>query len=95
MKPGEPHWRKSNPPLRNHTRAAETEVTYTLSVWQNPPNDEDAADKGQIFKHIREEWTAQVRIIREDAAAEAAKADKDGDGIVDKSGSKQAKPKPK
>ena len=39
---GEPHWRKSDPPLKNHTRAAETEATYTLPVWSDPPNDEEA-----------------------------------------------------
>ena len=39
-----PHWRKSDPPLRNNTRAAETEATYTLSLWPDPPNDEDATD---------------------------------------------------
>ena len=27
---GEPHWKKSNPLLRNHTRDEETEATYTL-----------------------------------------------------------------
>ena len=40
------------------------------------------------------EWTVQVQNIRETAAAEAAKANKD-DGEVDKVGSKQAKLKPK
>ena len=44
VEPGEPHWRKSDPPLRNHTTAAETEATYTLSVRPDPPNDEDATD---------------------------------------------------
>ena len=82
-------------PLKNHTRAAETEATYTLMVWPDPPNDEDATDQGQIFKCIWKEWTAQVRNIREAAAAEAAKADKDNDGEVDKGDSKWAKPKPK
>ena len=95
FEPGKPYWRKSDPPLRNHTRAAETEATYTLSVWPDPPNDEDATDQGQIFKCIQKEWTAQVRNIRETAAAEAAKADKDDDGRVDKGGIKKAKPKPK
>ena len=44
IKPGEPHWRESDPPLKNHTRAAKTEATYTLSVWPDPPNNEDATD---------------------------------------------------
>ena len=95
VKPGKPHWRKSDPPLKNDTRAAETEATYTLSVWLDPSNDEDAAARGQIFECIQEEWTAQVQNLKEAAAAEAAKADKDGDGRVNKSGSKQTKPKPK
>ena len=28
--PGEPHWRKSDPPLKNHTRAVAMETMYTL-----------------------------------------------------------------
>ena len=50
---------------------------------------------GQIFQCIQKEWTAKVQSIRETAAAEAAKANKDDDGEVDKGDSKQAKPKPK
>ena len=92
IEPGEPHWRKSDPPLKNHTRAAEAEAMYTLSVWLDPPNDEDATDRGQIFECIWKEWTAQVRNIRE---AAAAKADKDDDGKVNRGDSKQAKLKPK
>ena len=65
---------------------------YTLTVWPNPPNDEDATNRGQIFECIQKEWTAQVRNIREAAAAEA---DKDDNGEVDKGDSKQDKPKPK
>ena len=26
--PGDPHWRKSDPPLKNHTRAVATEAMY-------------------------------------------------------------------
>ena len=95
IEPGEPHWRKSDPPHKNHTRAAETEATYTLSLWLDSPNNEDATDRGQIFEYIWKEWTAQVRNIREAAAAGAAKADKDDDGKVDNIDSKWAKPKPK
>ena len=40
--PGEPHWRKSDPPLKNHTRAVATEAMYTLQVWPDAPNDEEA-----------------------------------------------------
>ena len=53
----------------------------TLPVWPGPPNDE--------------EWPAQVRNIRKAAAVEAAEADKNDDGEVDKGDSKQAKPKRK
>ena len=52
VEPGEPHWRKSDPPLKNHTRAAETEATYTLPIWPDPPNDEEATHQGQIIKCI-------------------------------------------
>ena len=92
--PGESHWQKSNLPLRNHTRAAETEVTCTLSVWPVPPN-EDPTDQGQIFKCIREESTAQVKHMKEEAASEAAKVYKDDGGEDDKVNNKQSKPKPK
>ena len=95
VKSDEPHWRKSDPTLRNHTTAAETEATYTLSVWPDAPNDEDATDQGQIFEHLQKEWPVQVQNIREAAAAEAAKANKDDGGEVNKDGSKKAKPKPK
>ena len=47
--PGEPHWRKSDPPLKNHTRAVETEATYTLQVWPDPPNEEEATDQDQMY----------------------------------------------
>ena len=40
--PGEPHWRKSDPPLKNHTRSVAMEATYTLQVWPDAPNDEEA-----------------------------------------------------
>ena len=50
--PGEPHWRKSDPPLKNHTRAVATEAKYTLQVWPNAPNDEEATHRGQIFQCI-------------------------------------------
>ena len=89
---------KSDPPLKNHTRAVETETMYTLTAWSNPPNDEESTHEGQIFECTQKEWTAQVRNIREAAAAEAAEAaeaDKDDDGQVNKGDSKKAKPKPK
>ena len=73
----------------------ETKPTYTLSVWPDAPKDEDATDQGQILECLQKEWTAQVQNIREAAAAEAAKVDKDDGGEVDKDGSKQAKLKPK
>ena len=95
IEPGEPHWRKSDPPLKNHTRAAETGATYTLTVWPDPPNDEDATDQGQIFKCIWKEWTAQVGNIKEAATAEAVEVDKDGVGEVNQGESKWNKPKTK
>ena len=42
VKPGEPHWRRSDLPLMNHTWAPQTEAMYTLQVWPDPPNDEEA-----------------------------------------------------
>ena len=50
--PDEPHWRKSDPTLKNHTRAVAMEATYTLQVWPDAPNDEEATHRGQIFQHI-------------------------------------------
>ena len=93
--PGEPHWQKSDPPLRNHTRAEETEVTYTLSVWPDPPNDEDHTDRGQIFECILAEWTAQVEHMKEEAASETTKVNQEDGGEDDKVNNKQSKPKPK
>ena len=58
--PGEPHWRKSDPPLKNYTRAVATEATYTLQVWPDAPNDEEAIHRGQNFQSIQKKWTAQV-----------------------------------
>ena len=68
---------------------------YTLKVWPDPPNDEEATHQGQIFECIQKEWETQVVNIREAAAAEAKEADKDDDGEVNKDDSKQAKLKPK
>ena len=52
VKPGELHWRRSDLPLMNHTRAPKTEATFTLPVWPDPPDDEESAHGGQIFKCI-------------------------------------------
>ena len=93
--PSEPRWQKSDPPLTNHSRAEETQATYTLSVWPDPPNDEDLTDQGQIFKCILGKWTAQVEHTKEEAASEAAKVDQDDGGKDDKVDNKQSKPKPK
>ena len=79
----------------HHTRAEETEATYTLSMWPDPPNDEDATDWGQIFKCILKEWSVQVDHMREDAASEATKADKDDSGEDGKDNNKQTKLKSK
>ena len=72
----------------NHTRAPETEATYTLQVWSEPPNDEETTHQGQIFERIQKEWETQVVNIREAAAIEAKEADKGDDGEVDKDDSK-------
>ena len=64
VNPGEPHWKKSNRPLKHHTRGKKTEATYTLSTWPDPPNDEDPTDWDQIFKCIQEEWTVQIKHMR-------------------------------
>ena len=95
FKPGDPHWRKSDPPLMNHTWAPETEAMYALQVWPDSPNDEEATLRGQIFERIQKEWETQVVNIREAAAGEAEEADKGDDGEVYKDDSKQAKLKPK
>ena len=50
--PDEPHWRKSDPTLKSHTKAAVMEAMYTLQVWPDAPNDEEATHQGQIFKCI-------------------------------------------
>ena len=79
----------------NYTLAPETEAMYTLQVWPDPPNDEEAIHQGWIFEHIQKEWETQVVDIREAAAAEAEEADKDDVVGVNMDDSKQAKPKPK
>ena len=52
VEPGESHWRRSDLPLMNHTRAPETEAMYTLQVWPDPPKDEETTHQGQIIKCI-------------------------------------------
>ena len=95
VKPGELHWMRSDLPLINHTWAQETEATFTLPVWPDPPNDEEPAHQGQIFKCICKEWEAQVTTIKEAVAAEAQEADKVDDAVVNKDDSKPATLKPK
>ena len=95
VKPGEQHWMRSDPPLMNHTRAPETEATFTLPVWPDPPNDEEPAHQDQIFKCIHKEWEAQVTTIKEAAAAEAEDADKVDDAVANKDDSKPATSKSK
>ena len=65
-----------------------------MSIWLDPPNDEDAIDQGQIFKCILKEWSVQVKNMREEAASEATEADKDV-GEDDKDDNKQTKLKSK
>ena len=76
VKPGELHWRRSDPPLMNHTWAPETEATFTLPVLPDPSSDEEPAHQGQIFECIHKEWEAQVTTTKEVMAAEAEEADK-------------------
>ena len=78
-----PHW------------APKTEATFTLPVWPDPPNDEETAHQGQIFKCIWKEWEALVANIKGAEAAEAQEADKGDDVAVDKNDSNQATSKPK
>ena len=92
VEPEEPHWMRSDPPLINHTWAPETEAMFTLPVWSDPPNDEELAHQGQIFKHICKEWEAQVTTIKETAAEEADRVD---DAAANKDDSKLATSKPK
>ena len=47
--PGDPHWWKSDPPLKNHTRTVATRAMYTLQVWPAAPND-DEAKSVKVFK---------------------------------------------
>ena len=95
VKPGKSHWRKLDPPLMNHTQAPETEAMYTLQVWPNPPNNEEATHQGQIFKCIQKEWLAHIVGIRKVAAAGAEEAEKGDKDEVNKDDNKQTKPKPK
>ena len=96
IEPGKLLWKKSDKPLRDHTRAQETESTYNLLVWPDWSNDKEASDWGQIIEHILTEWQVQVDDIRvETATAKAAKVDKDGDGENAKDDSKDTKSKSK
>ena len=60
VKPGEPHWRRSDPPLMNHTWAPKTEAMFTLPVWPDPPNDEEPAHQGQIFDASARSWKPKL-----------------------------------
>ena len=98
VEPGEPHWMSSDPPLINHTWVPETEATFTLPVWPDPQNNEEAVHQGQIFECICKEWEAQITTIKKAAAAEAEKAegsDKVDDAAANKDDSKPATSKPK
>ena len=90
VKPGEPQWRRLDLLLMNHTQAPEMEATLTLTVWPDPPNDEESAHGGQIFKCIWKKLEAQVANIKGAVAAEAQEADKSDDVAVDKNDSNQA-----
>ena len=95
VKPGEPHWMRSDSPLMNHTRAPGTEATFTLPVWPDPPNNEEVVHQGQIFECICKEWEAQVTTAKEAAAADAEEADKVNDATANKDDSKRTTSKPK
>ena len=86
---------RSDPPLMNHIWAPETEATFTLPEWPDPPNDEEPAYWGQIFKHIHKEWEAQGTTIKEAVATETEEADKVNDAMANQDDSKLATSKPK
>ena len=86
---------KSDLPLMNPTWAPETEAMFTLPLWPDPPNDEEIAHQGQIFKCICKEWEAQVTTIKEAVAAEAEEADKVNDAAANKNDGKLVTSKPK
>ena len=48
VEPGELHYRRSDPPLMNHTRAPKTEATFALPVWPNPPDDLPTHPQGVV-----------------------------------------------
>ena len=48
VKPGEIHRMRSDPPLMNLTWAPETEATFTLPVWPDPPIDEEPAHQADL-----------------------------------------------
>ena len=54
VKPGEPHWRRSDLLLINHTQAPETEATYTLQVWSDPSNNENLHIKARSSNAFKE-----------------------------------------
>ena len=83
-------------PLMNNTRASETEATLTLPVWPNPPDNEESAHRGQIFRCILKEWGTQVTTVKKAAAAEAEEeADKVDDAAADKDDKKLTSSKPR
>ena len=96
VEPGKPHWRRSDPPLMNQTRAPETEATFALPMWPNPPDDEESVHRGQIFRCIPKEWGTQVTTIEKAAIAEAEdEADKVEDAAADKKDDKLTSLKPR
>ena len=95
VEPGKPHWRKSDLPLMDHTQAPKTEVMYTLQICLIHQTMRKLHIKAKSLNTFTRNGGAQVVDIREDAAAEAEKADKGDDGKVNKDDSKQAKLKPK
>ena len=96
VEPGESHWRRSDPPLMNCTRAPGTKATFMLPVWPDPPDDEESVHRGQIFECICKEWEAQVATIKKAAAAEAKEeVDKVEDAVADKDDNKIISSKPR
>ena len=80
----------------NNTRAPETEATFTLPVWPNPPDAEESVHRGQIFRCILKEWETQVTTIKKAATAETEEeADKVEDAAADKDDNKLTSLKPR
>ena len=65
--PDEPLWWRSDNRLKGLTRALETAATFKLPTWNNPLDDTNQEDRGNLINKTLSEMQEQLKALKEEA----------------------------